>query len=144
MSKNGFSLSKKENQLKKYSKNKIGFAFSNDEVTHWDDYIAAGIKYKKTHPNFFQQACLETNAKDLATIVYTSGTTGSPKGVCLGHEQIMSEVVEVFKLIEVTSDDKSLTFLPFAHIFGRVEHWAHIYKGFTMAYAESVERVRDN
>lgn len=125
-------------------KNMIGMTFKNEQVKHWDDLIANGEKYRKEQPNFFQQACLNTEEKNLATIVYTSGTTGSPKGVCLRHEQIMSEIVEVFKLIDVDHKDKTLTFLPFAHIFGRVEHWAHIYIGFTMAYAESVEKVRDN
>ncbi len=125
-------------------KNMVGITFSNKDVKHWDDVMADGAKYKKEQPNFFQQACLNTDLNDLATIVYTSGTTGFPKGVCLYHEQVMSEISEVFKVIDISSSDKSLTFLPFAHIFGRVEHWAHAYMGFTMAYAESVEKVRDN
>jgi long-chain acyl-CoA synthetase len=125
-------------------KNLVGMTFSNKEVKGWDELLNDGSKYRKDHPNFFEQACLNTDIKNIATIVYTSGTTGSPKGVCLLHEQIMSEIAEVFKVLDVNSKDKTLTFLPFAHIFGRVEHWSHIYMGFTMAYAESVDRVRDN
>jgi long-chain acyl-CoA synthetase len=125
-------------------KNSIGMTFSKPGVIGWEELLNSGAKYRKDHPNFFQQACLDTDIQDLATIVYTSGTTGSPKGVCLHHEQIISEVGEVFKLIDVDNKDKTLTFLPFAHIFGRVEHWSHVYMGFTMAYAESVDRVRDN
>lgn len=125
-------------------KNLVGMTFSNKDVKHWDDVLVEGAKYKKDHPNFFEQACLDTDINNPATIVYTSGTTGNPKGVNLYHEQIMSEVTEVFKILDIDTKDKSLTFLPFAHIFGRVEHWAHVYMGFTMAYAESVEKVRDN
>lgn len=82
--------------------------------------------------------------QDVATIVYTSGTTGKPKGVVLRHEQIISEIDEVFDHLSVTSSDTSLSFLPFSHIFGRCEHWAHIFVGFTMAYAESIEDLRNN
>lgn len=125
-------------------KNLIGITFSKENVKSWESLLEDGAKLRKDQPNFFQQACLDTNMDDLATIVYTSGTTGSPKGVCLRHAQIMSEVGEAFKLVDVDSKDKTLTFLPFAHIFGRVEHWSHVYMGFTMAYAESVDKVRDN
>lgn len=125
-------------------KNMIGMSFSNPDVKGWDELLNEGSKYRKDHPNFFEQACLDTDIHNLATIVYTSGTTGAPKGVCLYHEQIMSEIGEVFKVLDVTPKDKTLTFLPFAHIFGRVEHWSHVYMGFTMAYAESVDRIRDN
>ena len=125
-------------------KNVIGITFSNNDVKSWDSLIKNGEEYRKNQPNFFEQACLDTDVNNLATIVYTSGTTGTPKGVCLYHEQIMSEIPEVAKVIDLNNKDKSLTFLPYAHIFGRIEHWMHIYVGFTMAYAESVEKVRDN
>lgn len=125
-------------------KNMVGITFSNQNVKSWDELISDGTKYRKEQPNFFQQSCLNTDIKDLATIVYTSGTTGTPKGVCLLHEQIMSEIPEVYKVIDISDKDKSLTFLPYAHVFGRIEHWLHMYVGFTMAYAESIEKVRDN
>jgi len=80
----------------------------------------------------------------MLTLVYTSGTTGRPKGVVLTHEQAISEVSEAFPLCGVTPDDTSLCFLPFAHVLGRIELWGHSYIGFTMAYAESIERLRNN
>lgn len=110
----------------------------------WNELIQKGKEYKQSHSGFFEASSKNTNVNDLATICYTSGTTGKPKGVCLHHEQIISEVSEVFKVLDVSPADKTLTFLPFAHIFGRVEHWAHMYMGWTMAYAQSIEKVRDN
>ncbi len=112
--------------------------------TTWNELIQKGKEYKKINPDFFEICSKKTNINDLATICYTSGTTGRPKGVCLHHEQVMSEVTEVFKVLDVTPEDKTLTFLPFAHILGRVEHWSQMYMGWTMAYAQSIEKIRDN
>ncbi|PIU00098.1 MAG: long-chain fatty acid--CoA ligase [Bdellovibrionales bacterium CG10_big_fil_rev_8_21_14_0_10_45_34] len=92
---------------------------------------------------FFQEA--ESHSiSDIATIVYTSGTSGTQKGVVLTHEQVKSEVVDVFDIIPIEPTDDSLTFLPFAHVLGRVELWGHMYRGFTMNFAESIEKIRYN
>jgi long-chain acyl-CoA synthetase len=79
-----------------------------------------------------------------ATILYTSGTTGRPRGVLLTHAQIVSEVTEAFPLCGVRTSDVSLSFLPYSHILGRIEMWGHLYIGFTLAFAESIERVKNN
>lgn len=80
----------------------------------------------------------------IASIVYTSGTTGSPKGVVLTHRQIISEVVEAFTTCQATAADRTLTFLPFAHVFGRIENWAHSHFGYEMVFAESMEKIKNN
>ncbi|MES3039036.1 MAG: AMP-binding protein, partial [Bdellovibrionota bacterium] len=81
-------------------------------------------------------------ADDWATLIYTSGTTGVPKGVVLNHSQISSEVNEAFQMCGVNSEDVSLSFLPYAHVLGRVEHWAHIVYGYTLCFAQSIEKLR--
>ena len=60
------------------------------------------------------------------------------------HTQALSEVADAFPLLGVTVRDRSLCFLPFAHILGRVEIWGHGLTGYTMAFAESVDRLKDN
>ncbi|KAE9554238.1 hypothetical protein FO519_002537 [Halicephalobus sp. NKZ332] len=59
---------------------------------------------------------------DLATICYTSGTTGTPKGVMLTHGNVMADgtTLEYFKYTELNSDDVMISFLPLAHMFERV------------------------
>ncbi|MFN9068530.1 MAG: AMP-dependent synthetase/ligase, partial [Bdellovibrionales bacterium] len=79
---------------------------------------------------------------DLVTLVYTSGTTGQPKGVCLTHRQITSELTEAFSWA-VNSQDRTHNFLPFSHILGRVELWAHAYYGLTMGISEGSDFLRD-
>lgn len=92
----------------------------------------------------FYDFCEKLSEEDIATIIYTSGTTGRPKGVVLKHEALVSEVVEGFELFNVKRTYKSLTFLPFAHVLGRLEHWGSLYNGHCIAYAESIERIKTN
>lgn len=125
-------------------KNIFSFTDGVSGAVIFEDLLKKGYDYKKSHDLFFENNCKNITIDDLATIVYTSGTTGQPKGVCLYHEQIFSEVSEVFSLLDISEKDKTLTFLPFAHIFGRVEHWAHLYMGWTMAYAQNIDKIRDN
>lgn len=94
--------------------------------------------------NEFFDLCKNIDLKSKATIVYTSGTTGRPKGVVLLHEAIVSEVTEAFLLFGVKPSYRCLTFLPFAHVLGRIEHWGSCWNGHIVAYAESIERIKSN
>jgi long-chain acyl-CoA synthetase len=103
-----------------------------------------GSKKLSSMQNFFQDSAKKVNLEDTASIIYTSGTTGIPKGVVITHLQIMSEVVDTFPLLGVTAKDRTLTFLPFTHVLGRVELWGHTVIGYTICFAESIERLKDN
>lgn len=92
----------------------------------------------------FFKSCAALNLKDVATLVYTSGTTGVPKGAVLLHESIVSEVEEIFKLVGIKSNFTSLTFLPMAHVMGRIELWGSCFNGHTLAYAESIDKLKSN
>lgn len=82
--------------------------------------------------------------KDAATIVYTSGTTGPPKGAVLSHGNFTAEMESCRRLFDITDRDRSLIFLPLAHILARVMQMFQIEIGFTQAYAESVDKLVDN
>jgi len=58
------------------------------------------------------------SAETIATIIYTSGTTGTPKGVKLSHGNIMSNIDAVHEIFDFTENDRSLSFIPWAHAFG--------------------------
>lgn len=116
----------------------------DDLFLTWDLLEKRGKELLKKNASAFEDLCSSLKNTDTATLLYTSGTTGTPKGVVITHTQVISEVSEAFPIFEVDDTDLSLSFLPYAHILGRIEHWGHAYIGFTMAYAESLEKIRGN
>jgi len=89
---------------------------------------------------------LRTSRKpdDLATLVYTSGTTGDPKGAMLSHGNIGSNVNAVTKVLKLQQGWVALSILPLSHILERTADFAYLSMGGTVAYAENVNKVRDN
>ncbi len=120
-----------------------------EHVTLLHDLKKSGTARKKRKQGTpqaeeFLNLCQKANVDDPATILYTSGTTGLPKGVVLAHRQGISEISECFTYVGAHVEDISLTFLPYAHILGRIEHWGAAYIGYTLAFAESIDRIRAN
>jgi long-chain acyl-CoA synthetase len=115
-----------------------------DEDDSWDDFTVLGTDFLATKSGFLQSLCEDRSLDEDATLIYTSGTTGMPKGVLLTHRQISSEITEVFDLFDITTADNSLSFLPYAHVMGRIESWGCVYKGYTLNFAESIEKIRKN
>jgi long-chain acyl-CoA synthetase len=85
-----------------------------------------------------------TGPEALATIVYTSGTTGDPKGVALTHRNFMAEFDAIWPTFEGKEGDSLLSFLPLSHILQRVVDSFALLYGFTIAYAESLETLGEN
>lgn len=117
---------------------------SDPTLITWDSLLAQGREVLVKEPQLIEKTAQKVQPRDLATLLFTSGTTGRPKGVLIGHEQGISEVSEAFPLAGADPTDVSLCFLPLSHILGRVELWGHAWIGFTLAYAESLEKVRSN
>ena len=78
----------------------------------------------------------------LCSIVYTSGTTGEPKGVMLHHRGFVAVVLASETVLGLRGDDVFLSFLPLSHLYERLAgHWCALYRGCTIAYAKDVGTV---
>lgn len=80
--------------------------------------------------------------EDLAAIVYTSGTTGKPKGVMLTHRNVVANIESVLARVEAGPDDVFLSFLPLSHTFERtIGYYLPIAAGSRVAYVRSVAQI---
>jgi long-chain acyl-CoA synthetase len=78
----------------------------------------------------------------LCTIIYTSGTTGEPKGVMLSHNNLSSNVTDSCATFDFRpGEDVALSFLPLAHVYGRMLDYIYLFNGVSVAYVEAVELV---
>ncbi len=116
----------------------------NRDHTTWAELLTKGREQIAIHPRTFSDEANRSTLQDVATIVYTSGTTGRPKGVVLTHEQIMSELTDIFSMVSLNHEDTCLSFLPYSHILGRVEAWGNVYTGYVLAFAESIDKIKAN
>jgi len=81
---------------------------------------------------------------DLASIVYTSGTTGVPKGAMLSHGNLLLASWSACESLYLEPYFETLLFLPLAHVFARLVVYFCMRKALTIAFAESIEKVGDN
>ena len=85
-----------------------------------------------------------TRPDDIATIVYTSGTTGTPKGVVQTHANHIAALAAVARIPGVQTGDIHLLFLPLAHTFARMEAFMAVHRQLVTAFAESLHTVAAN
>ncbi len=111
-------------------------------VCSWEAFLAQG---RRCLPNVARElanreAKLDRDA--LATIMYTSGTTGNPKGVMLTHGNLLSNALAVIALIPPQPEDVLLSWLPYSHIYARtVDHYRAIAAGTLLYLGESAETL---
>ena len=103
-----------------------------------------GREYKARVPGELTQRLQSGQRDELACVLYTSGTTGVPKGVMLTHDNMVFACQCIAEDSVLTKNDTHLLFLPFAHSFAQVIKCAWIGIGFTQIYAESVDKLVDN
>ncbi len=95
-------------------------------------------------PELVRAFSREAQPQDLATILYTSGTTGEPKGVMLTHANLVSNLLDSSGHLSFGKHDIVLSVLPLSHIFERQAMYMYLYQGMAVYYAESLETIGPN
>ncbi len=111
----------------------------------WEELLKIGERFQAANSDTLLERIDGVSKNDLATVVYTSGTTGIPKGVMLLHSNIYQVCHAMSQWVVFKPDDISLSFLPLSHVYERVGgQMLAIFDGLLMAYAESIESVPQN
>jgi long-chain acyl-CoA synthetase len=115
--------------------------YDGKELT-FNDVCAIGVQQELTMGPLDRHAIPPDR---LATIVHTSGTSGTPKGVMLSHRNIVSNIRASLSYLSVQPSDLALSYLPLSHIFERtVGQFAVLSSGAAIAYAENIEKIQQN
>jgi len=119
--------------------------FSDKKVIFLDELYAIGEAYEKENPDLFDQEIAKSKPDDTAILVYTSGTTGMPKGAMISHENLIYSLVSSIDNAPVYPTDDQICFLPLCHILERVfSVFNPIASRSTVNFAESPETIFDN
>jgi long-chain acyl-CoA synthetase len=119
--------------------------FKDEQVMNLDALLELGERYDAEHPGAFDALVQVARPQDLAILVYTSGTTGPPKGAMLSHRNILFQLGYADFIAEPRPGDQQLSFLPLSHIAERTfTVFYPLRTGATVNFAESIDTVPEN
>ena len=119
--------------------------FSDPQVMFLDELYRLGRDMLKQEPDRFEEEIARSQPGDTAILVYTSGTTGSPKGAMITQRNIIASIIGGVLTVPVGPEDEQLCFLPLCHILERlISVFLPIGMESTVNFAESPETVFDN
>src|SRR5581483_11248950 len=101
-----------------------------------------GREFDKAHPGYFEEEVAKGSPEDVSVMLYTSGTTGKPKGVCQTHRAFIEAARGGVEFDRLTADDSVLSYLPMAWVGDHLFSFAQSYvAGFTINCPESADTV---
>ncbi len=114
---------------------------SGVQIFTFNEILDKGKEYLEGNPDEVNKAIEAGTSMDLATIIFTSGTTGEPKGVMLTHRAFLNQALNVNKLLDVSSKDIWLSVLPVWHSFERIMQYVSLAHGCALAYSKPIGKI---
>ena len=119
--------------------------FHDEQVMPFVALLELGARYEREHPGALDSLVEIARPHDLAILVYTSGTTGPPKGAMLSHQNIIFQLGYSDFIAEPRPGDQQLSFLPLSHVAERTfTVFFPLRTGATVNFAESIDTVPEN
>jgi long-chain acyl-CoA synthetase len=119
--------------------------FSDPMVMSLAEFMALGRNHIQSHETLWDEMIASRAASDLAILVYTSGTTGPPKGAMHSNRSVTHQMRHANDLFPSTDAEERLVFLPLCHVAERIGgYYISLALGSVMNFAESPETVPDN
>ncbi len=112
-------------------------------IIYYDDLIIEGVHLRNDRPGIFREKNLTLEEDNIATIIYTSKTTGKLKGSMITQKALFSMIKNISNTLNhnVNNEDRTLTFLPLSHVFGRCDSLLAIGLGVQTIYAQSIKTI---
>ena len=127
-------------KLKKSTEVSLKEKFS---LIYYDELIREGVHLRNDRPGIFREKNLTLDEDNIATIIYTSKTTGILKGSMITQKALFSMIKNISNTLNhnVNNEDRTLTFLPLSHVFGRCDSLLAIGLGVQTIYAQSIKTI---
>ena len=123
----------------------------DDRFMFWDDFLELGRTHRAENRGMVEEIMSRADAEDVMTLVYTSGTTGPPKGAMVTNANARFGIEKLIGWPDRVGgtppnpDDEILTYLPLCHVAERIfSTWHQVGYGCTLNFAESIETVQLN
>lgn len=112
----------------------------------YQDFVNNGVEEMNNSPSVFHDTVESSDPLDIASIIYTSGTTGDPKGAVITQKAFVAMLKNVHASLKtnILPSDRTLTFLPLSHVFGRCDSMLNLIFELECVFAESIDKVVDN
>ncbi len=121
------------------------FTFNQVEgAKSWTEITELGKQHTEKYRDELEKIKNAIQPDDLVTLLYTSGTTGFPKGVMLSHNNLISNVKVTINVHPLDHRHKALSFLPLSHVYERMLNYHFQYKGISIYYAENMGTIQEN
>ncbi len=119
--------------------------YDEPRLMEWDDFFSKGEELLAAEPGWFEQRLGDLDPQAASMVVYTSGTTGKPKGAMIGSANVTRYTDDFVKLVGATEDDLILSYLPLCHVAEKIYSvFLPLATGLVVHFGESIDTIQQD